>query len=369
MRLIEKKRVFNEDEQRSSANIAATLSIISALMVLFVIVTRPLFSPLPEIFVQVGVVNTSVLLCLGILLKKGYFQSIAGALFIGVLSALLLFTFSISGGANSHHNVIIPLLPLGAMLIGGLRLAVVVLIFWICVFIAFIFLDISKLDVTQSQWEPGKLVARTMWLILSSIAGLILAVLFENRNRRLQSKLFYLTEIDPLTEIGNRRAMERELNKQLTLSSRTKSWLTLMVIDVDYFKKFNDINGHSAGDQVLKTIAETLNKLARKEQDKVTRFGGEEFVVVLSNTDAKAATRVAEKFRKNIADLNILYREDDPHTLTITIGFYSLQASASETPETIIEKADLALYQGKEKGRNCVVSYEEIAGDSKPSPG
>lgn len=363
MRLIEKKLVFNDDEQHSSAQIAANLSIISALMVLFVIVTRSYFYPLPDIFFQVGMVNTSALLCLGISLKKGYFQGIAGALFIGVLSVVLLFTFSISGGANSHNNIIIPLLPACAMLIGGLRLAVVVLIFWICVFITFIFLDSSKLDVTQSQWESGKLLTRTIWLILSSIAGLILAVLFENRNRRLQNKLFFLSEIDPLTDIGNRRAMERDLNKQLIISIRTNSWLTIMIIDVDFFKKFNDINGHSAGDHVLKKIADTLKTIARNGQDMVTRFGGEEFVVVLSNTNSIAAKKVAEKFRLHIKNLNIPYEADKLHTLSVTIGFYSLQQDGSETPESIIEKADLALYEGKKRGRNCAIDYREIAED------
>lgn len=158
---------------------------------------------------------------------------------------------------------------------------------------------------------------------------------------------------DGLTSLYNHRYFQIRLEEELRRAQRNKAKLSLLMLDIDYFKHYNDTNGHPRGDLVLKEIANTLTKSVRVI-DVVSRYGGEEFAVILPETDEEIAFIVAERIRKNIEQNNLLDQEGYP--VTVSIGIASYPNSAGRKGE-LIEKADQALYRAKSNGRNQVCIF------------
>lgn len=159
------------------------------------------------------------------------------------------------------------------------------------------------------------------------------------------------SETDPLTGAKTRRAMERIIKEEFERSKRYHSPFSLAILDLDNFKDINDSAGHAAGDMVLKTLAETASKMARKT-DMVFRFGGDEFVLVLPETRLEDAREILERLRATIDELVMPY---DVST-SISCGVTSYHGFGDETVDDIMAKADAALYKAKKRGRNCVVA-------------
>ena len=153
---------------------------------------------------------------------------------------------------------------------------------------------------------------------------------------------------DVLTEIPNRLAYDERLNLELANFRRKQDPFTLVVWDIDFFKKVNDTYGHAAGDQVLKLVASILNKNMR-ETDFIARYGGEEFVSILPETDLKGAQLITDKLREIIASSNFHFR-DEGVNVTVSAGFAEVRNN--EVGEAIFIRADKALYKAKENGRN-----------------
>ncbi|RSK27650.1 diguanylate cyclase [Bacillus sp. HMF5848] len=194
-------------------------------------------------------------------------------------------------------------------------------------------------------------------------------VLNEDLERKIELRTLELTHAngelkrlvntDPLTELPNRRCFDDRLQEEWNHSHVTKQPLSILLIDIDSFKSYNDFYGHLQGDESLKKVAEQLQRNVRSEVDMVARFGGEEFVVLLSNTDANKADRVAEQLRQAIENLQLRHnRSSVSDIITISVGVYSTIVTEDTTIEQIIMRADEALYVAKDKGRNCVQSYE-----------
>jgi len=158
---------------------------------------------------------------------------------------------------------------------------------------------------------------------------------------------------DVLTEIPNRLAYEERLSLELANYRRNQTPFTLVVWDIDFFKKVNDVYGHAAGDQVLRLVSSILNKNMR-ETDFIARYGGEEFVSILPDTDIKAAKLVTDKLRELIATSNFHFREESVK-ITVSAGFAEIKNN--EDGENLFIRADKALYKAKESGRNnCQVA-------------
>lgn len=153
---------------------------------------------------------------------------------------------------------------------------------------------------------------------------------------------------DVLTEIPNRLAYEERLNLELANFRRNQTPFTLVVWDIDFFKKVNDVYGHAAGDQVLKLVASILNKNMR-ETDFIARYGGEEFVSILPATDVKSAQLVTDKLRELIESSNFHFREERVN-VTVSAGFAEIKDN--DDGESLFIHADKALYKAKESGRN-----------------
>ncbi|WP_421338815.1 membrane-associated sensor domain-containing protein [Aeromonas veronii] len=182
-----------------------------------------------------------------------------------------------------------------------------------------------------------------------------LAIMREHENLTLLRKLDQLAKQDPLTGVANRRHFNIELDRALAHSQESGAPLSLILIDVDYFKRFNDHYGHQVGDMCLKEVAQALNRAVRTPSDLVARYGGEEFVLLLPNTDRQAAANVAQRLQDGLASLQLEHLASDVAPwVTVSQGIAS--NVSGEGANQLLERADQALYRAKESGRNqfCV---------------
>jgi diguanylate cyclase (GGDEF)-like protein len=180
-------------------------------------------------------------------------------------------------------------------------------------------------------------------------ASTILRASTERESKKASKKAYY----DGLTNIYNRRYFDENITRVTQSLSRSDSTLSLMMIDIDYFKPYNDTYGHSAGDECLKIIADILSKNIPRADDFVARYGGEEFVVVLPNTDEKGARFIAEKILNLVQDCKIPHKENTASDyITISIGVTSGKVSHMQSGNDFIDLADKMLYEAKRNGRN-----------------
>lgn len=179
----------------------------------------------------------------------------------------------------------------------------------------------------------------------------------EHQLLSLQKELEDLSFKDGLTGVSNRRMFDTIMEVEWAKARRNKQPLSLIMLDIDYFKQYNDQYGHIQGDDCLKQVAKTLSTAATRSRDFFARFGGEEFALVLPETDAKDAAKVAERCRKLIFKAQISHEKSPvSHVLTISVGVASTIPSLGDESIAFIEEADRKLYLAKQKGRNCIVA-------------
>ncbi len=178
----------------------------------------------------------------------------------------------------------------------------------------------------------------------------------EEANLRLEesnAKLAYLATTDGLTGLNNRRAFDEHLIQEVSRASRHKAPLSLLMLDIDHFKLYNDTFGHPEGDEALRHVAQLILAHARST-DSAARYGGEEFAVLLPNTDREGALRLADRFRHALEAASWTHR-----VITASVGVSTLSttpgSSAASRASALVEEADRALYQAKSQGRNRVV--------------
>jgi diguanylate cyclase (GGDEF)-like protein len=159
---------------------------------------------------------------------------------------------------------------------------------------------------------------------------------------------------DSLTQIKNRRYFDNKFSTEYRRAFRDKSWVALLVIDIDHFKLFNDNYGHQAGDMVLQAVAKGMEDVVQRPSDAVSRFGGEEFTVILPNTPKEGAYQVAERIRKHIAELHVTWQQQSL-SVTVSIGLACGIPSHHKGEGLLLKQADDFLYLAKEHGRNQVV--------------
>jgi diguanylate cyclase (GGDEF)-like protein len=171
--------------------------------------------------------------------------------------------------------------------------------------------------------------------------------------KRQQDLLRAQSCVDGLTCIANRRRFDEVLVTEWGRSVREQTPLSLIMMDIDFFKQYNDHYGHLGGDDCLKKVAQTLCQTLKRCTDFVARYGGEEFVCLLTNTDFDGGKTAAEKLRKSVEDLAIPHEfSQAAKVVTISLGFATIDQSSGNMPKKLIETADKALYEAKQSGRN-----------------
>ena len=200
-------------------------------------------------------------------------------------------------------------------------------------------------------------------LLTSAIASCILAppasilmALYSSKLISIQEQLHKLATTDPLTGLLNRRAFAHRFERVSARYDRTNRPISLLLIDLDYFKLINDRHGHLGGDEALKTLSNHLKTTCRFGTDDIARWGGEEFAVLLSDTGHQSAMRVAARLRRQIETLKISFDEKPIH-LEASIGV--IVCRKRETLEQAIQRADLCLRQAKAQGRNRITVFPE----------
>ncbi|GAA5316760.1 MAG: GGDEF domain-containing protein [Candidatus Pelagadaptatus aseana] len=187
---------------------------------------------------------------------------------------------------------------------------------------------------------------------LETIEGLISALIFPLRNAVHYRQALLSALRDPLTGAGNRAGMDQSLEREILLAQRYEQPLSILAIDIDFFKNINDKFGHVCGDDVLKEVAQSIAEVTR-QTDMTFRFGGEEFMVILSKTDLQGASLIAERVRKFIESLQVESHKELIKT-TVSIGVSTLHQGDDNT--SLFDRADKALYRAKRSGRNRVVT-------------
>lgn len=176
-------------------------------------------------------------------------------------------------------------------------------------------------------------------------------------------KLEELSFIDSLTQVANRRSFDEQLRYYWRSSISQEQSMSLILLDIDFFKPYNDNYGHQEGDQALTLVASTIKNASKRATDLVARYGGEEFVILLPDTDKAGAEHIAELIRQAVEDKNIPHAHSQvANHITVSLGIATLTPDPDLDYDTLIEQADLALYQAKDSGRNQLLHFEQLAG-------
>ncbi|ABO57094.1 sensor domain-containing diguanylate cyclase [Burkholderia vietnamiensis] len=222
----------------------------------------------------------------------------------------------------------------------------------------------AETDIYASWRHRTIWTAVLMGLFTAFIAGGSLALSRELKRRQIaESKLYRLAHTDSLTGVENRGTFDTVLTKEAQRASRSGRPLSVLFVDVDHFKAFNDHYGHLAGDDVLRRVAQTASRCLRRNSDHVARYGGEEFVVTLPDTDARGAATVADAIRRSIAALDIAHERSPYGHLTVSIGV-ATAVGGRVSAATLLRLADEALYRAKSGGRNRVSDAATSAADA-----
>jgi len=206
--------------------------------------------------------------------------------------------------------------------------------------------DLSSITASN-QMQTGTFLLSTIALVLICL-GLVVMT-----KERTDAQNLDLALHDALTGLSNRRLIEETLTQHLAQTQRSGRPLTLLMIDIDYFKRVNDTFGHLSGDLALRGLANCIRGRLRA-QDMAGRWGGEEFLVILPDTDAEGATVLAEQLRQTVEQTHFESTDGRPMQFTISIGLHTRPVSPAEGVDDLVGTADRAMYLAKQKGRNRV---------------
>lgn len=219
-------------------------------------------------------------------------------------------------------------------------------------------------EALVSRTGSNQIQSITLLGIMSVLMLLTFGFMLMSKDRSDQLNRTLATH-DELTGLANRRNLNEVLASEWARSMRSDQSLALAMIDIDYFKLYNDQYGHQAGDECLKRVAHTIELNARRTGDLAARYGGEEFLLILPDADVTVAQRLAEDVRKSIEALDLPHVDSPAGRVTISVGIAVQGVAAFKDAESLLRAADQALYLAKDRGRNQV----QVAEESRPQEG
>ncbi|MBF0472919.1 MAG: diguanylate cyclase [Nitrospirae bacterium] len=219
--------------------------------------------------------------------------------------------------------------------------------------------DIGASDYVKKPFSQIELVSRVKSVLrLKNEINQNIKLMWELE--QANSQLVLLSQRDGLTGLANRRYFDEFIEREWRICKRNKQPLSLILMDIDFFKRYNDTYGHIGGDQCLKKVASVIKQMEKRGGDLAARYGGEEFVVVLANTPSYQAERLAEFYRMKVESMGISHKSSDASdVVTISLGVATVIPTDEYNYKNLIESADTALYQSKEHGRNRVTTALE----------
>jgi diguanylate cyclase (GGDEF)-like protein len=223
------------------------------------------------------------------------------------------------------------------------------------------FVLLSKMPIksvfsTKNFFSNRMFVVPTFLFITMIIFVSIFVIMLMSVEQRKKEKIEMDSLTDPLTKLFNRRYYEKIIELEFARMRKEQKPISLIMLDIDFFKECNDTYGHSQGDEVLKTVANIFTKNARREQDFIFRLGGEEFGVLLVGTSEKSSIKIAEKIRREVEGTKVQIKGSEGKYISITIsaGIASLVPHIEQTPQILYDIADEMLYRAKRTGRNRI---------------
>ena len=211
-----------------------------------------------------------------------------------------------------------------------------------------VFTSTSDSDIYKNLLEEyKKLLKQIMRMVkMSDLMHLELKGLSYNLER--------MSNIDVLTDLYNRRFFNEMYQREWYSALRSKVSLAIIMIDVDYFKKYNDTYGHIQGDKCLKAVAEAIQKSVKRPRDIVVRYGGEEFVILLPESDKDGAAHIASTVLSSVDELDLLHLASPVYRkVSVSIGIAAVIPTYNDVPDLLLHMMDDALYRAKKDGRNC----------------
>ena len=303
-------------------------------------------------------VLTCVLVCIFVFSLLVKIKKIVELMLCAVLSVLCIY-FAVTGGNEGFAILWALVFPPAAMLLMELVYGTSIGLFFEVFFIALFWTPMRSIVsgfYTQTFMMRFPMLY-TAFFLLSFLAKYLITrkeIAEQNYIRTIES----LSMIDELTKIPNRRNFEERINQEWNRAIRNKESISILFVDVDKFKNYNDTHGHQQGDKALQAVAEVFSGALKRSVDFVARWGGEEFAVLLPNTDSDQAFTIADKIREQLSVTDIPLDDGRITNITISTGISSLVPSQDSIVEDFIRRADDALYKAKHEGRNRVCVYD-----------
>ena len=303
-----------------------------------------------------------------IALRNGIAPWFCGTMFCGAAWGVYTMLSVFTGGISSPAAMWFASVPVLAMFLCGPRSG----IFWTsaCVATVCAFASAREYGIV---WENELTPTALRFIQVSGLIGLVLCMhmlmsvlrRLENNSRRAlreaNRRLAFQASTDGLTGIANRRSFDHALEEEWICHQRAQLPLSLVLIDADFFKEYNDVYGHLAGDDCLRMMARVVQAGIRRRGDLVARYGGEEFAVILPDTNEKDANRVAAKIQESVNALEIPHpRSLVSRYISISIGTATIVPTREASLLDFVHDADVALYQAKENGRNQIVQVTPL---------
>lgn len=207
------------------------------------------------------------------------------------------------------------------------------------------------LELAPDIFNSTIISSQIIWPAFSVISGVFTLLSF---TEEAQYKLLEESHTDQLTGLANRRKMDQVLNQEWARADRHQRPLSIIMLDIDFFKQYNDNLGHQAGDECLQKVANVIKRTVKRASDLAIRYGGEEFLLILPDTDLSKAQLLAKEIRASISALSLPHPHSPMSNVTVSAGVAVFQNGNYKDIHHLLRAADLALYQAKENGRNQV---------------
>ena len=322
------------------------------------IVLRPIFAPFPMHIMGMCWLFNITMLTIALYSKKSqpYSWLTIFLTFIAASTYLLILFFT--GGLNSVGIVLLPIVPVFICMMVNPQVGwVVAIAVCIMVWVAALIPNDSFPAYHLTFGDSSNDTVKAVWLTLSVSLCISFSSLLVARNQKLSQVLHEQAHLDYLTGIANRRAIDNFLLSSSEHAREQNKNITVFMIDIDHFKRFNDCHGHGAGDECLRNIANAIKKVIRADIDMLGRYGGEEFIAVIPNNNETEVLNIAERIRLCVEALQYKYEPNDSSVVTVSIGVCT--ATSTNIPSELyrlIDAADELLYQAKHSGRNKVIT-------------
>lgn len=332
------------------------------------------YQMLPDVFEQAVVVRLVILTPLALAMfavlsfnpRPWLRESMEAAMMLLVVCGILYLLMASRSPLADHAFYSLLLILLFSNLIQRVR-------FWYAVVSSIIAMALTAAALPYiDTMPPNTLLGAMMSLLTATILSLIANYNLEHEQRRnylvalrdalrreqlveLNRELSLISTVDAVTGLANRHRLERYLEALWQTGFESGRPVTMLMLDIDHFKRFNDYYGHQAGDQCLKKVADVIRAQLRAKEDLAVRYGGEEFIVVLPDASLLDGIRIGERIRRALEALRLPHlASPEPHAVTVSIGVSCGAPSASLSPHQLIEAADVALYNAKNRGRNRI---------------